>query len=288
LTGWDATHAAAQRRWNFYPQCLMNPAARSPDENREAPEHAPERPAGAGRGGAGQRTMPTGQRRWRLYLVRAAAVVVGLALWHWTQALLGARQAASSDGELATAGRVLTQGDAVLQGLAGVHGYLAADKSRADALLIASSAANDALGVFLLAWAVLGRSFRPFVGLLLLFLLRQISQALCALPAPQGLIWHDPGFPSLLVTYSVANDFFFSGHTALAVYGCIELGRFGGTAARLAVVPLAAFLIVTVLALRAHYTMDVFTGALAALLAAGAADRLAPHVDDALARLVGR
>lgn len=248
------------------------------------PADAPDAP----RRSSGNRTMPDGQRGWRLYLVRAAAVVLGLVLWHWTQALLGARTATSSDGELATAGRVLTQGDAVLQWLAPLHGFLAADTARADALLIASSAANDALGLFLLAWAVLGQTFRPFVGLLLLFLLRQISQAVCALPAPEGLIWHDPGFPSLLVTYNVANDFFFSGHTALAVYGCIELGRFGGTAARLAAVPLAVFLILTVLALRAHYTMDVFTGALAALLAAGAADRFAPRVDDAVARLLRR
>ena len=39
------------------------------------------------------------------------------------------------------------------------------------------------------------------------------------------MIWHDPGFPSFLVTYHVANDFFFSGHTAIAVFGAIELSR---------------------------------------------------------------
>jgi len=48
-------------------------------------------------------------------------------------------------------------------------------------------------------------------------------QAVCALPPPPNMIWHYPGFPSLLVTYHVANDFFFSGHTAIAVFGAIEL-----------------------------------------------------------------
>jgi hypothetical protein len=40
------------------------------------------------------------------------------------------------------------------------------------------------------------------------------------------MIWHDPGFPSLLVTDHVANDFFFSGHTAIALFGALELSRF--------------------------------------------------------------
>jgi len=44
-----------------------------------------------------------------------------------------------------------------------------------------------------------------------------------------NMIWHYPGFPSLLVTLC-RNDFFFSGHTAIAVFGamscpdCAEIG----------------------------------------------------------------
>src|SRR5260370_685501 len=104
--------------------------------------------------------------------------------------------------------------------------------------------------------------------------LRQLMQALCAFPPPPNMIWHYPGFPSLLVTYTVANDFFFSGHTAIAVFGAIELCRFvrqrlRGIAACTAqsVVCLAAtFLVTVVLLLRAHYSMDVFAGVLAATL----------------------
>jgi membrane-associated phospholipid phosphatase len=71
-----------------------------------------------------------------------------------------------------------------------------------------------------------------------------------------------------LVTYGVANDFFFSGHTAIAVFGAIELARLRrtwltGLAIFVAVVEIAA-----VVVLRAHYTMDVFTGALAAVCVA--------------------
>ena len=47
------------------------------------------------------------------------------------------------------------------------------------------------------------------------------------MPAPPGIIWRHPGFPSLFVTYAVGNDFFFSGHTALAVFGAIQLASLG-------------------------------------------------------------
>jgi membrane-associated phospholipid phosphatase len=41
----------------------------------------------------------------------------------------------------------------------------------------------------------------------------------------------------------------------------------------------------TVIVLRAHYSIDVFTGAIAALWAASAADRVSPMLDRAIARL---
>jgi hypothetical protein len=110
----------------------------------------------------------------------------------------------------------------------------------------------------------------PFSGL------RQIFQALVALPPPPGMIGHYPGFPSLLVPYGVANDFFFSGHTAVAVLGAVELGRLGRPWLRMVGIALAIFEVTVVLALRAHYTMDVFTGAVAALYIAQVAERIAP------------
>jgi len=53
---------------------------------------------------------------------------------------------------------------------------------------------------------------KPSLSRLVLLLgMRQVMQALCALPAPPNMIWRYPGFPSLFVTYSVGNDYFFSG-----------------------------------------------------------------------------
>jgi hypothetical protein len=147
-----------------------------------------------------------------------------------------------------------------------------------------SSAIIDALGIFLLAASIFGPSVRPFLGLLLLFAMRQICQLVCALPPPAGMIWHSPGWPSLLVTYDVATDFFFSGHTGLAVLGAVELARVGGRRWLVIGLLIVVFEAGTVLVLRAHYTMDVFTGAVAARYATILAKRWAPWCDARIAR----
>jgi hypothetical protein len=93
-------------------------------------------------------------------------------------------------------------------------------------------------------------------------------QWLVALPAPPNAIWHYPGFPSLLVTYGVSNDYFFSGHTAIAVLGVTEIARVRRRWLTTLAMLIALFEIAAVLILRAHYTMDVFTGIVTGLYAA--------------------
>ena len=211
-----------------------------------------------------------------LGVARVLLIAAGLAGWFWTQRILAARAF--------PAGRI---SDRIHEWTAPWNRYLREHPSAADRLLVASSAIIDALGLFLLGSAVFGATIRPFLGLLLLFVLRQICQGLTALPAPEGMIWRDPGFPSLLVTYGTATDLFFSGHTAIAVYGCVELARQGGSALGALGVAIAAFEAATVLVVRAHYTMDVFTAIVVALWAAGVAGTIAPAADRLLAALVG-
>jgi len=108
--------------------------------------------------------------------------------------------------------------------------------------------------------------------------LRQIAQALVTLPAPPNALWHYPGFPSLLVTYGVANDYFFSAHTAIAVVAATELARLRGWLTGLGVL-MVVFEMLTVLVLRAHYTMDVFTGVVTGLYAVHLANCIAARVE---------
>lgn len=206
--------------------------------------------------------------------LRVILVVIGLAIWHLSQSLIKTRP--NGTGVIGDGLHTLT---------ARVFAFLSSHPFWADRLLIVSSLGIDAFGTFLLVESIVGPSIRPFVGLLILFGLRQICQAVTALPPPEGMIWRSPGVPSLLVTYGVSNDLFFSGHTALAVYGAIELAQWGGPVWAIVGAALAVFECTVVIVLRAHYTMDVFTGAVTAFAAAVVAERLAPGCDDALIHL---
>ncbi len=192
--------------------------------------------------------------RKKALVARILITCAALAIWFWTQSLLGARISPTQG-----------IGDGLHRLTAPLNVYLHGAPRAANALLIASSALIDGIAIFLLASWIFAGQLRPFLGLAMLLVTRQLMQALCSLPAPPGIIWHDPGFPSLLVTYGVANDFFFSGHTAIAVFGAIELARLRRAWLAALAVCLVLFEIAAVLVLRAHYTMDVFTGALAAV-----------------------
>jgi hypothetical protein len=215
-----------------------------------------------------QMTDAESARKWRRLIRRIVLTGLALGIWFWTQSLIAHRAAPASG-----------VGDALHTLTASPNSYFYHSPTAANALLIVSSVLIDGLALFLLVRWLFGPSVRPFLGLVLLLGLRQIMQAICALPAPPNMIWHYPGFPSLLVTYNVGNDFFFSGHTAIAVLGAIELARLGKRWLTALAVAMVLFEIATVLVLRAHYTMDVFTGILAALWVARFCTVVSPPID---------
>ena len=202
------------------------------------------------------------------YGLRAALIAGALFLWFWTQALIG-RKTRHRAG----------LGDAIHDWTAPLHGWLVQHPRAADRVLIVSSGCIDLFGLFLIAVSIFGPTLRPFIAMFSLYTLRQICQACCTLPAPPGMIWRRPGCPSLFVTYGTSNDFFFSGHTAIAVLGALELAQYGLPALTLAVATVAVLEAATVLVLRAHYTMDVLAAAVAAWCAADFARWAAPMVD---------
>jgi hypothetical protein len=213
-------------------------------------------------------TSPENSNGWRRILLRITVTALILAIWFWTQTLIGTRPAPSSG-----------IGDTLHNLTAGWNAYLYRTPAAANALLISSSALIDLLGLFLLVRWLFGPTIRPFFGLVVLIALRQVMQALCSLPAPPNMIWHNPGFPSLLVTYNVANDFFFSGHTAIAVFGAIEVSRLHKKWLTVVAALVVIFEIAAVIVLRAHYTMDIFTGLLAALWVAQMSQQVTPKID---------
>src|SRR4051812_27514440 len=98
--------------------------------------------------------------------LRLAFVVVGLGIWYLTQSLIKNRP--SGTGVIGDGLHTLT---------ARAFAFLSANPKWADRLLILSSLGIDAVGVFVLTESIVGDSIRPFLGLLILFGLRQICQA---------------------------------------------------------------------------------------------------------------
>lgn len=205
---------------------------------------------------------------WAGIGLRAGVVAGALVLWFWTQLLI-ARKSAPKDGI----------GDVIHDLTARWHHHLSTHPRSANAALITSSIFIDLIGLSLIGAAILGPTFAPFLAMLIVFGLRQLCQGVCTLPPPPGIIWRHPGFPALLVTYEVGNDFFFSGHTALAVLGAITAAQYGPVWLAIPVALIALGEMLVVLVLRAHYTLDVVAGAFAAFLAAEVAGRLSPTVD---------
>jgi len=196
-------------------------------------------------------------RSGRALAIRLTVTAVALVIWFWTQSLIGTRHAPDAG-----------IGDRLHTATASANSYLHTHPTAANALLIVSSAIIDLLGIFLLSKWIFGASARPFLGLVIVLGLRQLMQSLVTLPSPPNAIWHYPGFPSLLVTYGVANDYYFSGHTAIAVLAATEMARMDRRWLTGLGVLIVVFEVLAVLVLRAHYTMDVFTGLVTGLCAA--------------------
>lgn len=216
---------------------------------------------------------------WPVIGVRVALVIAGIGIWFWSQAILGKRvPKVAYEVPLTDGIHVLT---------ARIHKRYFTNVAAGNRLLIFSSLVIDLLGAYLIGSAIFGVSIRPYLGLVMVFALRQVCQMLCPLPAPAGMVWRYPGIPAVLVTYGTANDLFFSGHTAIAVYGAATLAGHWGTPGLVLGLVIAIFEAVTVLVLRAHYTMDVFTGIVCALWVYSLSGTFAPWMDEMTRHWVG-
>ena len=198
---------------------------------------------------------------WHRYAIRLMMIIAGLSIWFGTQALLGSRSG--------TENKV---GDGLHEWTAAANEFLHENSYWSTFLLCGSSAIVDFSALLLVIKFIFGSSLRPYLALLILFLTRQVCQALVTLPSPEGMIWYDPGFPSLFVTYYVTNDLFFSGHTGIVVLAAVELFQVNNRMSKLLGVLLVALQISALIVLRAHYTMDIFAGAIMALLTGVIAD----------------
>lgn len=206
--------------------------------------------------------MSIAPQPWSVRGLQALAVGGAYAAWLVTQHVLEK-----------TRGVVTGFTDHTHQLLAGVNAYLNAHPSLADVILAVSSLEVDLAALSMVAFFCIRRESRPLLALWLILAMRQLCQVSVSMPPPEGMIWHYPGFPTIVVTYGTSTDFFFSGHMALATLLATELTAQRAPRTKQAIAwGLALVQAVVILAMRFHYVTDVAAGCLAAVAATQLAD----------------
>jgi hypothetical protein len=198
-----------------------------------------------------------GLSRWSFRGLQVFSLLALYGGWHYSQYFLET-----------TRGIVVGVSDRTHQILAEANHYLNAHPNLADGILILSSLELDIAALSMVAFFFIRKETRPLLSFWIVLVMRQLCQTAISMPKPDGLIWHYPGFPSLVVTYGASSDFFFSGHMTLATLFAAELTvqravRWKQIMAW-SMIPVQALVI---LSMRFHYITDVVAGFLAAIVA---------------------
>lgn len=205
---------------------------------------------------------------------RLLVVVVLLFLWRMTQTWISF----TKKSVYYSVGDNNQIKDYLIDFFASWNAYFNAAPEMARYATISTSLILDVLFIFLFIFSVFGKTFRPFVGLFLITILRQFMQWCVVLPKPVGKIWEDPGFPSLVVTYNVSTDYFFSGHTAMAVYMALVLPQFlpikKVMLMRMLQTSIISVQILFMYVIRGHYTMDIYAAIMTSLAVHAYLDRI--------------
>jgi len=211
----------------------------------------------------------------RFFLI--SLIIVGVILFYTVQYYIGKKP-------LSTCGIV----DALHQLTLPLNQYITSHVSVGNALLITMNSILDTLTLFILALSLITRNIRPFLILTFFFMLRQSLQILVSLPLPPFTFWHYPGFPSLLQTYGIANDLYFSGHTGVSFIAALELARFKKPWLTTLGFSIFIYEVISVIVMQVHYTMDVFTAMMTVLCLTDLCSHIAQPINRWLTKLVHR
>lgn len=142
-----------------------------------------------------------------------------------------------------------------------MNAYFREDESRRNAFVIFCSTLLDILVLVSFGrFALYATTFRLFIALILFYSIRAIIQAICTLEQPEGYDWGYPGWFSLTVPYGITNDFFYSGHVGVCFIFYLEFSAIGWFWLSMFSLLTMVFQIVLMIALRAHYSIDMISG----------------------------
>ena len=155
--------------------------------------------------------------------------------------------------------------DKVMDVTGPINDFLAQNTVFLNALLITSSILIDFTLITSCAyWLLYSRSWRFLIVMLLFYGVRAIIQASFQLGFPEGYIWTNPGFPSLVVAYDKTNDFFYSGHVGMPIIAALEWKKNGFLWPFIGCILVCIIEGFTVLVTRTHYSIDIFAGIICA------------------------
>lgn len=175
--------------------------------------------------------------------------------------------------------------DRIFEWTAAINEFFHQNPKAANFVLATTSFWYDFCILFIMARSIYKRSIHPYFSIVLFFLCRQSMQLLVSLPIPEGLIWHDPGFPTLFIFYGISNDLYFSAHTGVSLLAAIELYRIGKPWTKALGIASFTYMILGVILLRFHYTMDVYTAVLTVFLTTYLSRKWGPSVEGYLKRI---
>lgn len=142
--------------------------------------------------------------------------------------------------------------------IAGINIFLQNHTNITRIIIIITSLMIDINVLFVCGNSLWKRKYQPLYIIIAGLTLRQICQFFNRLPVPENMIWFHPQIPSLLVTYSVSNDFFFSGHTFIAMLVGSEIIKKPRLLAKIYGFMFIIIEITFVIVTNGHYFMDVY------------------------------
>lgn len=204
-------------------------------------------------------------------------IVLSLAFWFVTQNLY-------SRYPIPDCGIV----DLLFELTSSINQYMLINEGSANFLLIIIGLCSDLFTLVLIAATLLYSSIRPFLVLIFFILFRQIVMFFDFLPVNEGLIWHDPGFPSFTATYGAFNDLFFSPHVGLGLIGALEIARLRNRYLTMLGFTALFIMVFIGISLRLDYFFSVYSSVMTVLISTYLANKYTPTVDRLLTRLFQR
>lgn len=112
----------------------------------------------------------------------------------------------------------------------------------------------------MITYLLKGTSISFPMQLIVFYAVRGFIQGIFLFGHPQGVIWTDPGIPSLAVPYGQFSDYYFSGHCGFLTMMILEHYRQGNKRLSVFLAVLLPYLAFVLMATRVHFSIDIIVG----------------------------